>query len=355
MDNLRNNKKVLIVYTGGTIGMKRSEKGYVPVPGYLLDALLSIDDMRRPELPLWELYEMSPLLDSSNVAFSEWNRIAEIIYDNYDRFDGFVILHGTDTMAYTASALSFILEGLDKPVVLTGSQIPLSELRSDGRENLLSSLLIASDGVAREVTLCFSGKLLRGNRAMKMSADGLSAFDSPNYPHLAEVGITIKYNEGALARPFKKSEIKLSPFTNVPIGVLKIFPGMQFGLFEEIMTEKLSGIVLETFGAGNIPMGGADLLPIIKRAFLSGAVIAVCSQCPGGTVSLGAYETSQGLKGAGAVSGLDMTTEAAVAKLYYLFSRGLTRDEIKSKMEMNLRGELSERHEPISDIRKFTE
>ncbi len=334
-------KRVLIIYTGGTIGMKKTENGYAPAAGFLREALLSIDDMRRPELPSWELVEMNPLLDSSNIAYSEWNGIARVVYDNYTEYDGFVILHGTDTMAYTASALSFILDGLDKPVVLTGSQIPLSELRSDGRENLISSILIASDGVAREVSLCFSGRLLRGNRAMKMSADGLMAFDSPNYPHLAEVGITVKYNEGALSRREKYGTLTLRPFINVPIGVLKIFPGMQFGLFEEIMTERLSGIVLETFGAGNIPMADRQLLPIIKRAFSSGAVIAVCSQCPGGTVSLGAYETSRGLKGAGAVSGYDMTTEATVAKLYHLFSLGIPHDRIKELMECDICGELS--------------
>ena len=333
-------KRVLIIHTGGTIGMKKTENGYTPAPGFLKEALAALDDMRRPEFPSWELYETSPLLDSSNMSVEEWNSIAALIYESYSEYDGFVILHGTDTMAYTASALSFILDGLNKPVVLTGSQIPLSEMRSDARENLITSVIIAAEGVVREVSLCFNGRLLRGNRAMKVSADGFAAFDSPNYPHLAEVGITVRYNEGALARPQPPSELTLRPFSNIPIGVLKIFPGMQFGLFEEIMTERLSGIVLETFGAGNIP-GGTNLLPIIERAFKAGAVITVCSQCPGGTVVLGAYETSNGLKGAGAVSGMDMTTEAAVAKLYYLFSFGKSKEEIKLLMEKNLRGELT--------------
>lgn len=333
-------KKILIIYTGGTIGMKRTEKGYAPVSGYLEDAISSIGDMKSHEAPLWDLHEMSPLLDSSDITVNEWNRIGEVIYNNYGSYDGFVVLHGTDTMAYTASALSFILHGLDKPVVLTGSQIPLSEIRSDGRDNLVTSLLIAADGVVSEVCLYFSGKLLRGNRAVKMSADRLVAFDSPNYPHLAEVGISIKYNHSAIGKPSEK-RFEIRPFSNVPIGVLKVFPGIQFGLFESIMTEKLSGIVLETFGAGNIPSDDGALIPIISRAFESGSVITVCSQCPSGTVTLGAYETSSALKAAGAVSGFDMTTEAAVAKLYYLFSLGLSKDEIKEKMEENLRGELS--------------
>ncbi|MBQ8302143.1 MAG: asparaginase [Clostridia bacterium] len=334
------NKRVLIIYTGGTIGMKKTDKGYAPVSGFLSEAISSISDMKSELAPLWDLHEMSPLLDSSDITVNEWNKIAGVIYDNYEDYDGFVVLHGTDTMAYTASALSFMLDGLDKPVVLTGSQIPLSEIRSDGRDNLITSLLIAAEGIVREVCLYFSGKLLRGNRAVKMSADRLVAFDSPNYPHLADVGITIKYNTAAI-RKYKADKLVIQPFSDVPIGVLKVFPGIQFGLFESIMTKKLSGIVLETFGAGNIPSNGGELIPIISKAFESGSVITVCSQCPSGTVTLGAYETSSALKSAGAVSGFDMTTEAAVAKLYYLFSLGISKDEIKEKMEQNLRGELS--------------
>ena len=333
-------KKVLIIYTGGTIGMKKTDKGYAPVSGFLGEAISSIEDMKSSGAPEWSLHEMSPLLDSSDITVKEWNKIAKVIYDNYTTYDGFVVLHGTDTMAYTASALSFILDELDKPVILTGSQIPLSEIRSDGRDNLVTSLLIAAEGVVREVCLYFSGKLLRGNRAVKMSADDLVAFDSPNYPHLADVGITIKYNMSAI-RKRREGQLTLQPFLEVPIGVLKVFPGIQFGLFESIMTEKLSGIVLETFGAGNIPSDGGALIPIISRAFESGSVITVCSQCPSGTVSLGAYETSSALKSAGAVSGFDMTTEAAVAKLYHLFSLGISLDEIKLRMEQNLRGEMT--------------
>ena len=333
-------KHVLIIYTGGTIGMKKTDKGYAPVSGFLAKALSTIDDMKSDSAPEWDLYEMSPLLDSSDITVKEWNKIAEVVYNNYNSYDGFVVLHGTDTMAYTASALSFILHGLEKPVVLTGSQIPLSEIRSDGRDNLITSMLIAADGVANEVCLYFSGKLLRGNRAVKMSADRLVAFDSPNYPHLADAGISIKYNYPAIVKPGGK-KFEMRPFSDVPIGVLKIFPGIQFGLFESIMTKKLSGIVLETFGAGNIPSDGGALIPIIQKAFESGSVITVCSQCPSGTVTLGAYETSSALKSAGAVSGFDMTTEAAVAKLYYLFSLNLTTDEIKHYMEKDLRGELT--------------
>ena len=337
------NKKVLIINTGGTIGMKKTDRGYTPVEGFLSSAIESISDMSREDFPKWELFELAPLLDSSNMAVAEWNKIASVIYDSYDRYDGFVVLHGTDTMAYTASALSFILSGLSKPVILTGSQIPLSELRSDGRDNLITSVLIAGEGVISEVALYVCGKLLRGNRAMKMSSDGLVAFASPNYPHLADVGITVRYNTSALLKKKKCAKgLTLKCFKDIPIGVLKVFPGIQFGLFADIMTDKLSGIVLETFGAGNIPGNGNELLPIIERAFSAGSVIVVCSQCPAGTVSLGAYETSSALKSAGAVSGMDMTTEAAVAKLYHLFSLGIGKDELKAAMERDLCGELSE-------------
>ena len=339
-NNPHNEKRVLIIHTGGTIGMKKTENGYTPAPGFLEKELSTIPDLNRQDFPSWDLYEMSPLLDSSNMSVDEWNKIGRVIFEKYNDYSGFVILHGTDTMSYTASALSFMLEDLSKPVILTGSQIPLSELRSDGRDNLISSILIASEGVACEVCLYFSARLLRGNRSMKMSADGLVAFDSPSYPHLAEAGITVKYNYPAIL-PRREGELKYHPFAKVPIGVLKIFPGIQFGLFEDIMTEKLSGIVLETFGAGNIPMGEGDLLPIIKKAFASGTVIAVCSQCPAGTVTLGAYETSSRLKSAGAVSGRDMTTEAAVAKLYHLFSLGASKEDIKRLMEENIAGELT--------------
>ncbi|MBR7162425.1 MAG: asparaginase [Clostridia bacterium] len=334
------NKKVLIINTGGTIGMKNTREGYAPVSGYLFGELKKIDDLNREGMPKWDFVEISPLLDSSNISAPQWNNMAKIIADSYCDYDGFVILHGTDTMAYTASALSFILHGLDKPVVLTGSQIPLCDVRSDARDNLISSVIIAGDSIVKEVCLCFGGKLLRGNRSTKTSADTLVAFDSPNYPHLAEIGIAVKYNHSALSKQ-NGSSLEYLPFSAVPIGVLKIFPGMQFGLFEDIITDKLSAVVLETFGAGNIPHSGDDLLPIIKKAFKAGAVVVVCSQCVAGSVTLGAYQTSTALKNAGAVSGKDMTTESAVAKLYHLFSMGYTTDKIKSLMEQDLAGELT--------------
>ena len=231
-------KNVLIIYTGGTIGMTRTENGYAPQSGQFRRAMEAIPDLYAEQMPRWDMLEMDPLLDSSNMTVHEWNKIAQLVADHYDAYDGFVVLHGTDTMAYTASALSFMLEGLAKPVILTGSQIPMCEIRSDGRDNLITSLLIAGAGEVHEVCLYFGGKLLRGNRATKFSADGLIAFLSPNYPSLADAGITIRYNESALL-PKPKGALKLQLLENIPIGVLKVFPGIQFSLFEQIMTERL--------------------------------------------------------------------------------------------------------------------
>ena len=334
-------KKVCIIYTGGTIGMIRTPKGYAPQKGFLEKNLLADESFKDPSLPEWDMVELSPLLDSSNMTVREWNIIAEEIEKRYDDYCGFVVLHGTDTMAYTASALSFMLENLSKPVILTGSQIPFCEIRSDARDNLIASLMIAADGRACEVCLYFGGRLLRGNRATKYSSDGFGAFKSPNCLYIAEAGIEIKYSDALIRKP-SGDKFFVTKLRQIPIGVIKIFPGIQFELFENIMTEKLCGVVIETFGAGNVPGGEDALLPIIRRAVEGGTIITVCTQCPSGRVTLGAYETSSMLKDAGAVCGYDLTTEAAVAKLYYLFSRGYDNDKIKALMATNLRGELTD-------------
>jgi len=337
-------KRILIINTGGTIGMVKTSEGYKP-DGRAFSKLLRDTDLLKAEgMPSWDLAELDELLDSSNITVAEWNKIGKLIADAYESYDGFVVLHGTDTMAYTASALSFMLEHISKPVIITGSQIPLCEIRSDGRDNIVTSLLIAASDVVHEVCIYFGNKLLRGNRAIKYSADELIAFMSPNYPVLAEAGISISYNKAYL-KPKDTEGFCFVPFENVPIGVIKVFPGIQFELFEPILTERLRGIVIETFGSGNIPGYGGTLLPIIKKAFANGTIVTVCSQCPQGTVMLGAYETSMALKNAGAVSGFDITTEAAVAKLYYLFSKGYSTEKIKYLMEENLCGEMRNKSE----------
>ena len=338
-------KQILIIHTGGTIGMVRTANGFAPKAGALIEELKQIRDLNSPYMPEWDLIEFDPLLDSTNVRYEQWNSIADTIVHYYDRYDGFVVLHGTDTLAYSASALSFMLEGLDKPVVFTGAQIPLCELRSDGRDNLITSMMIAADGIIREVSLCFGDAILRGNRAIKYSADGMVAFTSPNCNKLADAGISIEYNHACINDYVKNSlhsdSLHVVRLKESRIAVIKVVPGIQFDIFEPIMCETLDGLVLETFGKGNIPNYDPALSRIISEASRCGTIVVVCTQCPAGTVSLGTYEAGSALVRAGAVSGGNMTTEAAITKLTYLLSKGLQKDEIRTLMQTDLRGELT--------------
>lgn len=338
-------KKILIIHTGGTIGMVPTENGFAPKQGVLLEELKNIRDLSSPDMPVWDLIEFEPLLDSTNIRYEQWNSIADAIALYYDKYDGFVVLHGTDTLAYSASALSFMLEGLDKPVVFTGAQIPLCELRSDGRDNLITSMMIAADGVIREVSLCFGDSILRGNRAIKYSADGMMAFTSPNFNKLADAGITIEYNHASI-NEYEKTSLHSGPLNIVKlnesrIAVIKIVPGIQFDIFEPIMLESLDGLVLETFGKGNIPDYDTALSRLISEASRCGTIVVVCTQCPAGTVSLGTYKAGSALVEAGAVSGGNMTTEAVITKLTYLLSKGLPKEDIRRLMQTDLRGELT--------------
>ena len=332
-------KRVGIIYTGGTIGMMPTESGYAPNPSAFPEMLDKIHDVNLPGFPEYEVICLSKLLDSSDITYREWDELGSIIAKRYADFDGFVVLHGTDTMAYTASVMSFILEGLDKAVVFTGSQIPLCRMRSDGIDNLVTSILVAASGKVHEVCLYFGGQLMRGNRVTKVSANGLIAFESPNYPRLADVGTEIAYRSKFL-RKKEGGELKLAALAPVPIAVLKIFPGISPKLFESVIDSGVRAIVIEAFGAGNIPSDG-NLAAVLKRAADAGVLIVVTSQCGSGTVSLGTYATSSPLLLAGAVSGQDMTTEAAVAKLYYLFSKYGDSERVRAMMGTDLVGEMS--------------
>lgn len=332
-------KRICIIHTGGTIGMVRTVNGYAPKKGFMQEALSTIEELNAEEMPSYDYIEYDPLLDSSDVSVKEWVKIAKDIEARYDMYDGFVVLHGTDTMAYTASALSFMLDGLSKPVILTGSQIPLSEIRNDGRDNIITALLIAANYNIPEVCLYFGSKLMRGNRATKVSADDLIAFHSPNYPFLAEVGVNIEVNN-KLIRP-AGDEFKVRTFDKRQIAVLKMFPGIQWEVFENIMTSHLKGFVIEALGAGNLPKSDYILESLLKKAKENNTIIVVCTQCLKGSAVIGQYEASSLLSKAGAVSGYDMTVEAAVTKLDYLLCLYDDTEKVKKLMETNLRGELT--------------
>lgn len=334
-------KRICIIHTGGTIGMVRSPRGYETCSGHLQKVLEELPELKHIDMPQADLVEMEPLLDSSNIALPEWNCIGGIIAEKYDAYDGFVVLHGTDTMAYTASALAFMLQNLGKPVILTGSQIPFGELRTDARDNLLTSVLLAANGEIREVGLYFGERLFRGVRSTKVSAEAMVAFDSPNYPPLAECGIDIGIERKNLLPP-PGDTFAFSPFVQNTIAVLKIFPGIRFDMLEGLVTEKWKGIVLEAFGSGNIPsIESNGLVRFLERARSCGTAVVVCTQCLRGSAQPDKYAVNDKINSMGIISGHDMTVEAAVTKLYALLSAGLSGSALRGRMEESLCGELT--------------
>ncbi|WP_394220461.1 asparaginase [Alteromonas gracilis] len=333
-------KHIYIAYTGGTIGMKPSKQGYVPAAGFLADTLKKMPEFHRSEMPLFTLHEYDNLIDSSDMDPSDWQRIADDISDNYDKYDGFIILHGTDTMAYTASALSFMLEDLSKPVIVTGSQIPLAELRSDGQVNLLNALYVAANYPIAEVGLFFNNRLLRGNRSRKVDADGFSAFDSPNFPPLLEAGINIRVKAGSLAKA-PNNTIKVSNVKAQPIGMVSLYPGIAPEVIKNTLQQPVNALILLSYGVGNAPQN-PELIAQLKYAKSRQIPVLNCTQCMRGRVNMGGYATGHGLREVGVLSGSDMTPEAALAKLHYLLSKDLPFEEISQLLTQNLRGELSD-------------
>jgi L-asparaginase len=339
-------KRVYIAYTGGTIGMARTRSGYAPTRGSLQEQLAAMPELRQTAMPSYTIHEYEPLLDSSNMTPRDWVRIAHDIAANYERYDGFIVLHGTDTMAYTASALPFMLSGLRKPVILTGSQIPLCEIRNDARENVITSLMLAADYAIPEVCLYFGGKLLRGCRSTKVSAAGFAAFDSPNFLPLGTVGIDIDVNWSLVRKP-RGRRFEVQELAHPVVSSLRLFPGISPELIRNVLRPPLQGLVLETYGVGNGPSDDRDFLDALQTATESGIVIVDCSQCLEGTVDLNEYAAGSALAAAGVISGFDMTAEAALAKLYYLFSRRLSPSRVKAEMQRDLRGELTARSAQI--------
>ncbi|MBO6880373.1 asparaginase [Winogradskyella sp.] len=337
--------KILLIYTGGTIGMiKDADTG--ALKAFDFNSILT----RIPELRLLdceiETVSFKEPIDSSNMNPKYWADIAEIIKSHYKTFDGFVVLHGSDTMSYSASALSFMLENLSKPVIFTGSQLPIGDLRTDAKENLITSIQIASLRenslpVIQEVGLYFEYKLYRGNRTTKINAEHFEAFESLNYPHLAESGVHINVNKDYLWKSKPQNNLVVRTKMNTNVGILKLFPGISRPIIEAVLTSNLiEGLILETYGSGNATTE-PWFIDLIKEAISKGLYIINVTQCAGGSVSMGQYETSSQLKSIGVISGKDITTEAAITKLMYLLGENIGQSEFKNTYETPLRGEMS--------------
>lgn len=345
MNTLQEKVSILLIYTGGTIGMiENSETGVLE--SFNFEHLK--DNM--PELKklgyLIDSIQFDPPMDSSEMGPESWKKLVRIISENYQRYDGFVILHGTDTMAFTASALSFMLENLSKPVIFTGSQLPIGMLRTDGKENLITAIEIAAakeNGmpIVPEVCIFFENNLLRGNRTRKINADNFNAFRSYNYPALAHAGIYIKYDTAQIYHPVLRKPLKSHYLLDRNIAILKIFPGLSQQVVESILNiPGLKGVVMETFGSGNAPCY-EWLLNMLRDAVSRGIVIVNISQCIAGSVEMHRYETGHKLLEAGVISGYDSTTESAVTKLMFLFGHGLSPEEVIEHMNCSLIGEIT--------------
>ena len=335
---------ILIIYTGGTIGMIQDPKTGSLTPFNFNGIYDQIPELKRFHYHL-DFYGFDPLIDSSNTHPKYWVELASVIEKHYESYDGFVVLHGTDTMSYTASALSFLLENLGKPVIFTGSQLPLGVLRTDGRENFITAIELAAareDGVPAvpEVCIYFENQLMRANRTLKYNAENFNAFISPNYPLLVEAGIYFKFNRHNI---FKPSGKKLNVYKELDphVGLLKLFPGIQREFIQATLeVPNQRAIIIETFGAGNATTE-SWFIDAVKQCVDSGTTVVNVTQCMAGGVDMGKYETSLPLKNIGVLSGYDSTTEAMLSKMMYLLGRNLTEEQFLECMNSSLRGEIT--------------
>lgn len=343
---MMNRSSILLIYTGGTIGMRED-----PVSHSLKPFDFSLLMSEVPELSKFagkiDYYTFDPLIDSSDVEPKVWQEICEIIYRRYDDYDGFVVLHGTDTMAYSASALSFMMDGLGKPVIFTGSQLPVGSPRTDGKENLISSVEIASakgrdqKALVPEVCIYFDSLLLRGNRCTKVNADQFDAFRSPNYPALATAGIEIRFNRDNIHYTSQKS-LSINTSLDTRVSILKVHPGITEHVARHMLLDPdIRAVILETYGSGN-SISKPWFTDIVKESCARGKIVLNVTQCLSGIVDMSRYATGRALQEAGVVSGRDMTTEAALAKLFVLMGRTDSNEEVKALLTVSQKGELTQ-------------
>lgn len=338
---------LLLIYTGGTIGMKQDMKDLTLKPFDFTQILDEVPEIRKFAFKI-DTYSFEPPIDSSDVEPSLWQDLARLIKDKYEDYDGFIILHGTDTMSYSASALSFMLDGLTKPVIFTGSQLPIGVPRTDGKENLISAVEIASakdeEGhpAVPEVCVCFDSLLMRGNRSTKVNSEVFRAFQSPNFPPLAEAGINIRYNNEYIRKPNDwYQSLTINTELDTRVSILKIHPGITPEVVRNILCGKdTRAIIMETYGSGNAPTRDW-FLDIVKESSAMNKIIVNVTQCLAGTVNMNIYANGKALERAGVIDGYDSTTESALAKLFYLMGKSRDNEWVKAMMSRNLKGEIS--------------
>lgn len=333
--------KVCVLYVGGTIGMVDGPRGLEPRTGYVERYLASVTELSAPDLPEFDLIPMEPLIDSAQMTPADWVRVAEAVVARGQDYAGFVILHGTDTMVYTASALSYLLQSLSKPIIFTGAQLPLQDPRSDGREHIVTALILAGTLDVPEVCIYFGDRLLRGNRCQKVDNNDFVAYNSGNYPPLATVGVRIEVERHRLLTPGLGAMRMVRLVRKPTVISFRVFPGLTGPLLRSVLAAPVEGVVLETYGAGTFPITTPGLLDAVAEAVARGGVVVNCSQCHSGRVHQDLYSTSRPLGEVGVVSGHDMTPEAALTKLYCLLGAGYSPEEARRRMGEDLAGEVT--------------